>query len=130
MKKINLLLLLCIFCLLTGCSNAKKDNDFTKDFMPALETSGLAFETDFVSEKELHLIGANVDSFVQCIDLLKELGYTFDTSLNNAEESMINMQLWQGKNETYTVNLCLVLDLKDSSGASDYIRVNYKPLDN
>ena len=124
-KRTHILLLTFILCFLAGCANGKKDNDFTKEFIPALENTDLEFRTEFVSEGELHLVGANVDSFEQCIELLKEIGYVFDTNLNKDEESMINMQLWQGKNENYNVVLYLMIDLKDNTGASDYVKVCY-----
>lgn len=128
MKKTSILICILILCLLTGCSDTKKENDFTKDFIPALENSDLNLKLNYESEKELHLIGANVDSFTQCIDLLKGIGYVFDTEQDSLEESMIHMQLWKGTNEQYSVSLCLVLDIHDNTGASDYIRINYNPL--
>lgn len=71
------------------------------------------------------LVGANTETFEHCIDVFKEIGYTFDTSIGGEEESMVNMQLWKGKNTAYTVSLCLMLDIKDNTGASDYIKINY-----
>lgn len=127
MKKKIILFLAVILVLLTGCSNGKKNNDFIKEFMPAFEKSGLDLKAEFVSEKELHLIGANVDSFEECVEVLKEIGYQFLSISNSSEESMINMQLWVGKNENYRVDMYLMLDLKDSTGASDYLRINYSP---
>ena len=128
MKKISILLCIMLLCLLSGCSKSPKDNAFTKDFIPALKNSSLSLKTEFVSEKELHLVGANIDSFAQCIGVLKEIGYVFDTEQGSSEESMINMQLWKGTNQQYTVNLCLILDFHDNTGASDYIRINYNPI--
>ena len=124
-KRTSLLFLLAILFLITGCANSKKDNDFTKDFLPAFENSDLELKTKFVSEGELHLVGANVDSFEQCVELLKEIGYEFYVDFDTTEESMINMQCWQGKNELYTISVFLMLDIKDNTGASDYIRIYY-----
>ena len=124
-KRSSLLFLLAILFLLTGCGNSKKDNDFTKDFLTAFENSDLELKIKFVSEGELHLVGANVDSFEQCVGLLKGIGYEFYVDYKMTEESMINMQCWQGKNELYTISVFLMLDMKDNTGASDYIRIYY-----
>ena len=133
MKKIITVFLgIAIVLSLAGCGNSAKNNAFVKAYMAEFEASSLDLKPKYISNSELWLVGADLDKFAEAIQLLKNIGYEYSTdgALSLDEEAAIYMmQLWEGTNGNYKATVWLMLDITDNSGAHDYVKITYKPVE-